>query len=436
MKRFAIKKLIDWKNKKNRKPLILHGARQVGKTWLMQEFGKKEFKQVVYINFERNKRVHPLFEKDFNPAGIIFGLEAEFNLKITPRDTLIIFDEIQALPPAITSLKYFYEEMPELNIICAGSLLGVALHSGVSYPVGKVETMSLYPLNFKEFLYALNEERLAELIEKKDFEMIKIFKDKLIDYVKQYMFIGGMPEVVASFVKNKDITEVRSLQKEIIDAYKKDFSKHIPKELLSKVMLVWNAVSPQLSKENKKFTYKEVLANSRAKDFEDAISWLTESGLVYKVQRVSKPALPLSGYLKENIFKLFFLDTGLLCAISGLEPKVIIDGDKLFTEFKGALAEQYILQQLKTVDDMEIAYWANDNTNVAEIDFLIQYKGEIIPVEVKASTNLKAKSLKSYITKFFPNYAVRFSQADYKQTENIYDIPFFMVNYFEKILMN
>ena len=429
MKRFALETLIQWKNKKKHKPLILQGARQVGKTWLMQEFGRTNFKKTIYINFERNKRVRELFEKDFDTKRIIFGLEAEFNTKITPQDTLIIFDEIQELPATITSLKYFYEEMPQLYIISAGSLLGVALHKGVSYPVGKVETMSLYPMSFKEFLYALNETRLIDLLETKDFDLIKTFKDKITDYLKQYMFIGGMPEVVEDFVTNKDITAVRNIQKEILDAYEKDFSKHTPKEIFSKLMLVWKQIPAQLSKENKKFIYNDVIQNSRAKDFEDAITWLVQSGLVYKISRISKPGLPISAYLKENIFKLFILDTGLLCAKSGLEPQIIIDGDKLFTEFKGALTEQYVLQELKSIEDLEVTYWANDDTNVAEVDFLIQYKGKIIPIEVKSKTNLKAKSLKSYIDKFKPNISIRTSLADYKKTDDLLDIPLYMIEF-------
>lgn len=429
MKRFALETLIQWKNKKKHKPLILQGARQVGKTWLMQEFGRTNFKKTIYINFERNKRVRELFEKDFDTKRIIFGLEAEFNTKITPQDTLIIFDEIQELPATITSLKYFYEEMPQLYIISAGSLLGVALHKGVSYPVGKVETMSLYPMSFKEFLYALNETRLIDLLETKDFDLIKTFKDKITDYLKQYMFIGGMPEVVEDFVTNKDITAVRNIQKEILDAYEKDFSKHTPKEIFSKLMLVWKQIPAQLSKENKKFIYNDVIKNSRAKDFEDAITWLVQSGLVYKISRISKPGLPISAYLKENIFKLFILDTGLLCAKSGLEPQIIIDGDKLFTEFKGALTEQYVLQELKSIEDLEVTYWANDDTNVAKVDFLIQYKGKIIPIEVKSKTNLKAKSLKSYIDKFKPNISIRTSLADYKKTDVLLDIPLYMIEF-------
>lgn len=287
--------------------------------------------------------------------------------------------------------------------------------------------MSLYPMSFKEFLYALNENRLVDLMEMKDFDLIKTFKNKLTDYLKQYFYIGGMPEVVEDFVINKDITTVRTIQKEILNAYQNDFSKHAPKEIFSKLMLIWNQIPAQLSKENKKFIYKDVVKNSRAKDFEDAIMWLIQSGLVYKISRVSKPGLPISAYLKENIFKLFILDTGLLCAKSGLEPKVIIDGDKLFTEFKGALTEQYVLQQLKNIEDLEIAYWANDDTGVAEIDFLVQYKGQLIPMEVKSKTNLKAKSLKSYREKFKPKFAIRTSLSDYKQTDNLIDLPLYCI---------
>lgn len=435
MRRFALQTLINWKNKQNRKPLIINGARQVGKTWLMEEFGKNHYKEVLNINFERNARIRTLFETDLDPNRLLLGLELEYGHKIDANNTLIIFDEIQAMPQAITSLKYFYEEMPQYHIIAAGSLLGVTLHSGVSYPVGKVDSMELYPLSFMEFLYALGEEQLANQILENNFDMITVFKDKLSDYLKQYMFIGGMPEVVKNFAEHKDFAEVRNNQNQILKDYRNDFSKHIPKNILTKVLLVWDAIPAQLSKENKKFAYNQVIEKGRSKDFEDAITWLTDSGLIYKIHRLTKPYLPITGYVEENIFKLFLLDVGLLSAMSRLDRRILLEGDALFTEFKGAITEQYVMQELKSLNDVELSYWSNDTGN-AEVDFVLQCASQVIPVEVKSGMNLKAKSLKTYIDKYKPKYAVRTSMADYKQTENLYDIPLYMIENIKRFCGN
>lgn len=432
MKRLALEHLADWKSKENRKPLLIHGARQVGKTWLMKEFGETSYQNMVYFNFERNKRVRDLFEIDLDPNRLLLGLEIEAGQKITPKNTLIIFDEIQACPQAITSLKYFYEEKPEYSIIAAGSLLGVAIHQGVSYPVGKVDTMTLYPLTFGEFLDAMGEEKLYDLTASNQFDLIKAFKDKLIDYLKQYLYIGGMPEVVKSFVKNKDFVEVRKIQKQILDDYQNDFSKHVPEDVLPKLRMVWDSIPGQLSKENKKFIYNQLMEKARAKDFENAITWLQNSGLIYKIGRVSKPALPIKSYVDMSIFKLFLVDVGLLSAMSALDARVLLEGDALFTEFKGAITEQYVLQELKAVPNMEISYWSNDAGN-AEVDFVVQCNSLILPVEAKATTNLKAKSLKVYMEKFKPAFAVRTSMADYNQTGSLHDIPLFMIESMARI---
>ncbi len=426
MKRLALQTLVNWKSKENRKPMIINGARQVGKTWLMEEFGKNYYKEILNINFERNSRIRTLFETDLDPNRLLLGLELEHGHKIDADNTLIIFDEIQAMPQAITSLKYFYEEMPQYHIIAAGSLLGVTLHSGISYPVGKVDSMELYPLNFMEFLYALGEEQLANQISENNLDMINVFKNKLLDYLKQYMYVGGMPEVVKNFANNKDFQEVRNIQNQIIKDYRNDFSKHIPKTILPKVLLVWDAIPAQLAKENKKFIYNQVTEKGRAKDFEDAIAWLSDSGLIYKIHRLTKPYLPITGYIEENIFKLFLLDVGLLSAMSRLDRRILLEGDALFTEFKGAIAEQYVMQELKSIKDVELSYWGNDTGN-AEVDFVLQCDSQVIPVEVKSGTNLKAKSLKTYMDKYEPKYAVRTSLADYKQTDNLYDIPLYMI---------
>ena len=426
MKRKLLENLVEWKNRKAHKPLILEGARQVGKTWLMQEFGNTQYKKVAYINFDRNLKMRETFETDLDTKRLItaIGLDAEF--KITPEDTLIIFDEIQECPRAITSLKYFNEDAPEYDIIAAGSLLGVAHHTGTGFPVGKVEFLRLYPLSFTEFLDARGKEQYVELIEKQDFEMIKIFSNKFEDLLKQYCYIGGMPEVVQNFVNNGDFNQVRTIQKRILSAYERDFSKHIPANTVEKARMLWNSIPTQLAKENKKFIYNAIKKGARAKEFETALTWLRNNGLIYQVHKITKPGLPIGAYADLNAFKLFVLDVGLLGALSGLEAKTILGKYEIFQEFKGAIAEQYVLQQFKTIDDMPIYYWTNE-TSRSEVDFVIQRESKVIPVEVKAATNLKARSLKIYMEQFKPELAIRTSLADYKKTENLVDIPLYAI---------
>lgn len=426
MKRKLLENLIEWKNRKAHKPLILEGARQVGKTWLMQEFGNTQYKKVAYINFDRNLKMRETFETDLDTKRLItaIGLDAEF--KITPEDTLIIFDEIQECPRAITSLKYFNEDAPEYDIIAAGRLLGVAHHTGTGFPVGKVEFLRLYPLSFTEFLDAMGKEQYVELIEKQDFEMIKIFSNKFEDLLKQYCYIGGMPEVVQNFVNNGDFNQVRTIQKRILSAYERDFSKHIPANTVEKARMLWNSIPTQLAKENKKFIYNAIKKGARAKEFETALTWLRNNGLIYQVHKITKPGLPIGAYADLDAFKLFVLDVGLLGALSGLEAKTILGKYEIFQEFKGAIAEQYVLQQFKTIDDMPIYYWTNE-TSRSEVDFVIQRESKVIPVEVKAATNLKARSLKIYMEQFKPELAIRTSLADYKKTENLVDIPLYAI---------
>jgi len=428
MKRKLLENLIEWKNRKAHKPLILEGARQVGKTWLMQEFGKTQYKKVAYINFDRNLKMRETFETDLDTKRLItaIGLDAEF--KITPEDTLIIFDEIQECPRAITSLKYFNEDAPEYDIIAAGSLLGVAHHTGTGFPVGKVEFLRLYPLSFTEFLDAMGKEQYVELIEKQDFEMIKIFSNKFEDLLKQYCYIGGMPVVVQNFVNNGDFNQVRTIQKRILSAYERDFSKHIPANTVEKARMLWNSIPTQLAKENKKFIYNAIKKGARAKEFETALTWLRNNGLIYQVHKITKPGLPIGAYADLDAFKLFVLDVGLLGALSGLEAKTILGKYEIFQEFKGAIAEQYVLQQFKTIDDMPIYYWTNE-TSRSEVDFVIQRESKVIPVEVKAATNLKARSLKIYMEQFKPELAIRTSLADYKKTENLVDIPLYAIEH-------
>ena len=426
MYRVAIEKLYKWKESKHRKPLIIEGARQVGKTWLMKEFASKAYENTVYINFDSNSRMAELFASDLNTDRLIMGLELYAGHKIKAENTLLIFDEVQEVPRALSSLKYFYENAPQYHIICAGSLLGIALHGGTSFPVGKVDFLKLYPLSFKEFLMATGDERFAELLDKRDYEMITSFKQTYIDALKQYFFIGGMPEAAQSFTENKDFNEVREIQKRILAAYEQDFSKHAPYEIVPKIRMIWNSIPSQLAKENKKFIYGLVREGGRAKDYETAIMWLTDCGLVHKISRVNSASIPLKAYEDLKAFKLYVVDVGLLGCMTGLHQRTLLDGNNLFIEFKGALTEQYVCQQLKTIENLNIYYYTNDRGS-CEMDFVIDTGEQIIPVEVKAEINLKAKSLRTYKDKFDPEVSIRTSMADYKKEDWLLNLPLYAV---------
>lgn len=426
MYRYAIETLRKWKNKKNRKPLIIEGARQVGKTWLMREFGRQEYRNTVYINFDSNSKMAELFSSDLDTRRIIRGIEIYTGDKINSNDTLIIFDEVQEVPKALSSLKYFCENAPEYHIVCAGSLLGIALHGGTSFPVGKVEFLKLYPLSFREFLLATGKRQYVELLEQKDRQMIFSFRKIYIDALKEYYFTGGMPEVVSSYSEEQDFTEVRSIQKRILNAYEQDFSKHAPANIVPKIRMVWNSIPSQLAKENRKFIYGLLREGARAKEYETAIMWLTDCGLVHKVSRITKPNLPLKAYEDLKSFKLFMVDVGLLGCLAGLKQSVLLDGSDLFVEFKGALTEQYVLQQLVINDDLGVYYYTNDRGG-CEIDFLVDDGQSAIPVEVKAQINLKARSLKTYREKYSPETAVRISMADYKISDGLVDLSLYML---------
>lgn len=426
MYRIAIEKLSKWKENKYRKPLIIEGARQVGKTWLMKEFGKKAYKDTVYINFDSNSQMAELFASDLDTNRLIMGLELYAGRKINPDDTLLIFDEIQEVPRALASLKYFCENAPEYHMVCAGSLLGIALHEGTSFPVGKVDFLKLYPLSFKEFLMAVGKERFAELLDKQDFEMITNFKQTYIDALKHYYFVGGMPEAVQSFAENKDFNEVREIQKRILLAYEQDFSKHASNEIVPKLRMIWNSIPSQLAKENKKFIYGLVREGARAKEYETAIMWLSDCGLVHKVSRVNAAGIPLKAYEDLKAFKLYLVDVGLLGCMTGLRQRTLLDGNDLFIEFKGALTEQYVCQQFKTIEDFGVYYYTNDRGS-CEVDFIVDTGEQIVPVEVKAEVNLRAKSLKTYVEKFLPEIAVRTSMADYKKEDWLVNLPLYAV---------
>ncbi len=433
MYRIAIEKLYKWKNSKRRKPLIIEGARQVGKTWLMKEFGKQAYTDTVYINFDSNTRMADLFAVDLDTDRLILGLELYAGRKIDSDNTLLIFDEVQEVPKALASLKYFYENAPQYHIVCAGSLLGIALHQGTSFPVGKVDFLKLYPLSFSEFLMATGNERFAELLKKQDYEMVTSFKQTYIDALKQYYFVGGMPEAVQSFTESKDFNEVRTIQKRILAAYEQDFSKHAPNEIVPKIRMLWNSIPSQLARENKKFIYGLVREGCRAREYETAIMWLSDCGLVHKVSRVNAAGIPLKAYEDLKAFKLFIVDVGLLGCMTGLHQRTLLDGDDLFIEFKGALTEQYVCQQLKTIEDLGIYYYTNDRGS-CEIDFVIDTGEQIIPIEVKAETNLRAKSLKTYRERFEPELSVRTSMADYKKEDWLLNIPLYAIEHVNKII--
>ena len=406
--------------------MIIEGARQVGKTWLMKEFGKQAYADTVYINFDSNSRMADLFSADLDTDRLIMGLELYAGRKINPDNTLLIFDEVQEVPRALASLKYFYENAPQYHIVCAGSLLGIALHQGTSFPVGKVDFLKLYPLSFSEFLMATGNERFAELLKNQDYEMITSFKQTYIDALKHYYFVGGMPEAVQSFAESKDFNEVRAIQKRILAAYEQDFSKHAPNEIVPKIRMLWNSIPSQLARENKKFIYGLVREGGRAREYETAIMWLSDCGLVHKVSRVNAAGIPLKAYEDLKAFKLFIVDVGLLGCMTGLRQRTLLDGDDLFVEFKGALTEQYVCQQLKTIEDLGVYYYTNDRGS-CEIDFVVDNGEQIVPIEVKAETNLRAKSLKTYRERFEPELSVRTSMADYKKEDWLLNLPLYAI---------
>lgn len=432
MYRVAIEKLFEWKESKYRKPLIIEGARQVGKTWLMKEFGRQAYEDTVYINFDSNSRMSQLFASDLDITRLTMGLELYCGHKINPSNTLLIFDEIQEVPRALTSLKYFCEDAPQYHIICAGSLLGIALHLGTSFPVGKVDFLKLYPLSFREFLMAIENERFVKLLDSCDFQMINSFKETYIDTLRKYYFIGGMPECVKNFIENKDFNEVRRIQKNILATYEQDFSKHAPNEIVPKIRMLWNSIPSQLAKENKKFIYGFIREGARAKEYENAIMWLMDCGLIHKVSRVNTASIPLKAYDDLKSFKLFVLDIGLLCCMAGLQSETLLDGNTLFVEFKGALTEEYVCQQLKTIDDLGLYYYTNDR-NSCEVDFVVDTGKDVIPVEVKAEVNLKSKSLKMYRERFSPNMSIRTSLADYKKEDWLINLPLYAIEEITKV---
>ena len=427
MYREQIKTLKKWKKDPRRKPLIIHGARQVGKTWLAREFGRQCYSSVAYIDFTNNPRMKVLFEQDLDIERILQGLKAESGIDIDPQNTLIILDEIQNVPAALTALKYFYDTVPEYHIIVAGSLLGLSVNHKTSFPVGKVDFMTLRPLSFREFLDALDENQLLELLTSGDIELISTFRDRYITLLKTYYFVGGMPEVVRTYVEDKSWRKVRRIQNDILTAYDSDFGKHAPVSIVPRIRQIWNSIPAQLSRENKKYVYGLVRKGARAKDYELALSWLEDAGLIYRVSRIETPRIPLKAYENFDAFKIYTLDVGLLTAMTDLSAQTLLEGDEIFTEFKGALTEQYVLEELKN-RHLYAAYWSRDKGSQAEVDFIVQLDDLIVPIEVKAEENLQSKSLRVYRDKCKPSYVVRTSLSNYRKDDWLTNIPLYMIS--------
>lgn len=424
MERSLMKELEKWKDSPHRKPLLIRGARQVGKTWLMRELGARCFEKTIYINFDRDRRLHDVFLGDIEPHGLVAAIGAVSGETIAADDTLIIFDEIQEEPRALTALKYFCEDAPEYAVIAAGSLMGVALHAGTSFPVGKVNEKVLYPLNFLEFLSAVGDSGLRDIIESKDVTRITEVHGFLIDALRTYYFVGGMPEAVKTFAESGDYVAVRGIQEVLLDYYEQDFSKHAPTALVPRLHQVWHSIPAQLAKENRKYIFGQVTKGARAKDFELAIRWLSDCGLLHIVHRIKVPRLPIKAYEELNAFKLYMLDVGLLGAMGGLGSDTIVDKSRLFTEFKGAMTEQYVLQELIAGLGMHPGYYSAENSR-GEVDFIAQGAGGVIPIEVKAEENLQAKSLKAFVEKYEIPKGVRISMSDYREQDWLVNLPLY-----------
>lgn len=427
MERSIYSSLKKWKESPTRKPLILQGARQVGKTYILKEFGAREYSEVVYINCDDNNDMQNMFV-DYDVDRIIRSLSAISGISIKPSTTLLILDEIQEVERGLASLKYFCEKAPEYHLAVAGSLLGITLHEGTSFPVGKVDMLYMYPMDFEEFLLAMGKEQLVELLRNNSWAALTPLRGMLTELLRQYYFVGGMPEAVKTYVERGDIWEVRSIHSKIIDAYRNDMSKHVPKQQVQRINMVWNSIPSQLARDNKKFIYGALRKGARANDFEIAIQWLVDSGLVHKVHRISKPVVPLKFYEDMASFKLFLLDCGLLGALSETPPEQILIGDNVFEEYKGAFTENYVLQQLKSLPRTFVYYYSNDNSTL-EIDFVVQHEAHVIPIEVKAEENLRAKSLRQFVTDNSGLHGVRFSMSDYREQDWLTNVPLWAVRW-------
>ena len=426
MKRDIYNKLLQWKNDSNRKPLIITGARQVGKTWIMREFGKNEYSNVVYINCDNEKRIETLLSEDYNIDRILLGLQAISGVNIKSDKTLIIFDEIQQIPRGLHLLKYFYEENPEYHVMVAGSLLGITLNQGVSFPVGKVDIIEMYPMNFNEFLEAMGQEQLLEVLNTNDWKLIDSLSTKYIELLRQYYYVGGMPEAVCSYCKDKNLAQVRNIQNNILKAYRNDISKHATKSESVKIGQVLDSLPSQLAKENKKFIYGVIKTGARAAEYELAIQWLIDAGIVHKVNRIKEAKMPLKFYEDISAFKLFLLDMGLFACMCDVPASEMLVGNNVFIEYKGAFAEQYVLQQIIS-RKVKPYYWSSEKTP-SEIDFVIQRDDKIVPIEVKAEVNVKARSLRQFITNNPDLKGVRYSMLGYIDQGWVENVPLYAID--------
>ena len=449
MERIVFQKLVEWKDSATRKPLVLNGARQVGKTWLLEQLGKQYFKKVAYLVCRKNQTLKDVFSLDFDTDRILRALRALSGVDITPGDTLIVLDEVQDIPEAIESLKYFCEEAPEYHIAVAGSLLGISLHRDISYPVGKIDEINVYPLNFDEFLLAKGETEAYKLLKDKDFHTTNLIHEKYTDLLRQYYYVGGMPEAVKVYIETDGLQAVRNIQKAILNGYERDFSKHAPKDQIARIRLVWQTLPSQLFKENKKFIYGSIKHGARAKDFEIAIQWLVDAGLVYKVPlckevklplkvyedpsstplKISTDAvkLPLKVYEDPSAFKLFTLDLGLLGAMVGTEASQVLVKNDIFSEYKGGMTEQFILEEMKSHGEENIFYHKTDDGTRLEIDFLIQRNGKLLPIEVKAEGNVRANSLSNLLKQTPELHAIRYSMKPYIEQPQMTCYPLYAI---------
>ncbi len=434
MKRTIITDLLKWKNNPEKKPLIIKGVRQCGKTYILKEFGKQYYSETAYFNFEENETLKSIFENDYDVKRILFELGLFIGKTIKPQDTLIVFDEIQGCGRAITSLKYFCENAPEYHIVCAGSLLGIALNNPLSFPVGKVDFLTMYPMSFAEFVNATGEEMLADFLLnfKNGMTVSEPIGQKLSTLLRQYYTIGGMPEVVLTWCETQDIEKTEAVQQRIIDSYELDFAKHAPTKDFPKLSAIWRSIPEQLAKENKKFIFGHVKKGWRAKDLEDALEWLINAGLVHKVCRIEKPFIPMSSYAEPTAFKLYMSDVGLLRKLSKLPYQAIIDTSPIYTEFKGTMTENFVLCELVKSVDTTPYYWTSGNA--AEVDFIVQCKTEILPIEVKSETNIKARSLAEYRNKYKPKYSVLTSMKSDTNGKEVLNIPLYLISTLENMI--
>lgn len=429
MYRKLYKKLLQWKESSSRKPLILQGARQVGKTWLMKEFGKCEFASFVYVNFERDTWASALFDVDYDVERILLFLQAHTGVVIEPGKTLVIFDEIQEVPKGLESLKYFCEDKPDLHIVVAGSLLGIAIHEGVSFPVGKVDMLTLYPMSYSEFLLALGEKEKVALLESRRWDVVNMLLPSYEELLRQYYFVGGMPEAVSSFVTEKNLNKIREIQRNILLAYRSDVSKHAPKADIPRINMVLDSIPSQLAKENKKFVYGAIKKGARAKEFELAIQWLVDAGIVTKIHLTTKPSVPLKLYENFDAFKLFLCDCGLLGCLAEAPQALVLTSNDIFKEYKGAYTESFVAQQLRCNPQLHVYYWSKSDSK-CEIDFLVQTGARVVPIEVKAEENVHAKSLSTFCNTLYPGLkGLRLSMKPFVEQSWMENYPLCTVEY-------